>query len=497
MLTPATRQLRGLTAALSIGAFCAFAATTGSALAAPVRVLGSGGHVSVRNDPFLTTPAISPAPAGPASAARVAAAKKPNKKPKVPTVASVLKKLRTSHAIAPAEYTGYLNDWNAAQHSLRRLAGTRATELGAVIGNLQTFAARGQLTAPRLPVLFETLDRNRQWWTQGSLLSYGARVQFSGSQLVWEYYPGQGIELQVLGTFGAADGMYTAGPSHYNQMLSLVNEMIPLAVKRGGGLAWEYYFSFDGGSPPWTSAMSQGTAIEALTRAYEASHQPSYLAVASRALAIFSVAPPTGVGVRTSRGIRYLQYSFAPGAAIINAFLQTLIGLYDYAKVSGNPRASHLFALGNAEALAEVPHYDTGAWSLYQPGQEDTLDYHELVTGFLQQLCDRTGAQVYCTTANDFTADLKTLPQLTLLTHRTKSGKSSTISFDLSKISRVGIVIVHNGKTVFLTSAPFPYGEHSFSIPPLKPAGIYTVRLAATDLAGNFNRTIANIKVAR
>jgi hypothetical protein len=494
-LTSSTRQLRGLTGAVSIGAFCAFVATTGMALAAPVHVLGPGGKVSVRNDPFLSTLAIAPAPAGPAGAAHVASAKKPKKKP--PTVFSVLKKLRTANAITPADHTGYLSDWNAAQRSLRRLRGTRAIELGAVIANLQTLAVRNQLTASRLPVLFETLDRNRQWWTQGSLLSYGDRVQFTGSQLVWEYYPGQGIELQVLGTFGAADGMYTAGPSHYNQLLSLVDEMIPLAVQRGGGLVWEYYFSFDGGSPPWTSAMSQGTAIEALTRAYEASHQASYLSVAARALAILSDPPPTGVGVRTPRGIRYLQYSFAPGAAIINAFLQTLIGLYDYAKVSGNPRASSLFALGNAEALAEVPHYDTGAWSLYQPGEEDTLGYHELVIGFLQQLCARTSAQVYCTTANHFTADLKTAPQLTLLTHRTKSGRSATISFNLSKVSRVGIVIVHNGQTVFLTSAPFPYGEHSFSIPPLKPAGTYTVRLAATDLAGNFNRTISNIKVAR
>ena len=63
---------------------------------------------------------------------------------------------------------------------------------------------RGFPTPSRLPVLFQTLDRNRQWWTTGPLLSSGQRVEFTGSELVWEYYPGQGIQLQVLGTFGKA-----------------------------------------------------------------------------------------------------------------------------------------------------------------------------------------------------------------------------------------------------------------------------------------------------
>ncbi len=116
--------------------------------------------------------------------------------------------------------------------------------------------------------------------------------------------------------------------------------------------------------------------------------------------------------------MRFVQYSFAPSrsAEIINAFLQTLIGLYDYAQESGDAQASTLFAAGNAEAESEVPHFDTGAWSLYQPGQEDDLSYHELVTGFLQQLCSRTAAPVYCTTAQHFQADLVTPPQLSLLT---------------------------------------------------------------------------------
>ncbi len=322
-----------------------------------------------------------------------------------------------THAITPAQYGQYNGTFSAAIASEKRLRGTRKTELEAVVNNLHAIAASGQLTPSRLPVLFETLARNRQWWTTGPLLSSGQRVEFSGSNLVWQYYPGQGIELQVLGTFGKADGLYTAGSAEYPQLIALLNEMIPLAAQRGGGLTWEYYFKFDGGNPPWTSAMAQGTALEALTRGFQASGDGNYLQIAQQALPIFTRRAEDRRRERTTgRGIRYLQYTFAPSVSIINAFLQTLIGLYDYALESDNPEAMSLFQAGNAEAMAEVPHFDTGAWSLYQPGVEDDLSYHELVTGFLQQLCQRTDAPVYCTTADHFETYLKTPPVLTLLT---------------------------------------------------------------------------------
>ncbi len=365
-----------------------------------------------------------------------------------------------------------------------------------MIENLHSIAATGKLTPGRLPVLFQTLDYNRQWWASGTVPSASSYVEFTGSDLVWEYYPGQGIELQVLATFGKADGLYTAGPSDYPQMEALLAQMIPLAVNRGGGLVWEYYFQFGGGKPPWTSAMSQGTGIEALTRAYLASHDTSYLGLAHQALAVFTAPPPIGVRVPTAVGARYVQYTFTPGTSIINAFLQSLIGLYDYAQASHDPLAQQLFDAGNAEAEAEVPHFDTGAWSLYQPGVEDTLSYHELVTGFLQQLCQRTAAPVYCTAAQHFTAYLKTPPALQLLTQHVAKGKPATIQFSLSKVSQVGIVVIGpGGHTLFATSAGFGYGTRSFAVPALKHKGTYTIRLAATDLAGNFNRIVGTIQV--
>ena len=495
------RIVRGVAApllavlALALAAVLALAFPAG-AQAARVLVMGAGGHVSARQDPFVPTAAPTPAPSTVQATAAAAKPTKPRKPPQK-TVASELKRLRNSGAITPAQYSTYNSQWGAALGSERRLRGTRATELEAVIENLHNIAAAGKLTPGRLPALFETLNVNRQWWTTGPLIGSGQYVEFSGSQLVWEYYAGQGIELQVLATFGKADGLYTGGPSDYAEMLEVLSEIIPLAVNRAGGIVWEYYFRFDGGVPPWTSAMSQGTGIEALTRASEAFSDPNYLTLAHEALPVFTAPPPVGVRVPTTLGARYVQYTFEPNTLILNAFLQSLIGLYDYAQVSHDSEAQQLFAAGNAEAQSEVPRFDTGAWSLYQPGVEDTLSYHELVTGFLQQLCTRTQAPVYCVTAHQFTSYLTTPPTLQLLTQTVHKGKTSSISFQLSKYSHVGIVVVGpGGNTLFSTSASFGYGTPSFTVPPLKHKGTYTIHLSATDLAGNFNRIVGTIQVS-
>jgi hypothetical protein len=471
----------------------AVAAFPSSAIAAPVLVLGHDGRVTARNDPYITGPAITPAPARPAPLATAAATKRAPQR----TVLSELARLRSTGAIDAPTYRADTASYRAALTEEKHLRGTRRTELAAVTETMHNIAATRQLTASRLPALFTTLAANRQWWANGTLLSYGQRVEIAGSQVVWEYYPGQGIQLQVLGSFSKADALYTAGAASYPQMEQVLAQLIPLGAQRGGGLTWEYYFSFDGGSPPWTSAMSQATALEALARAYQATKNPYYLNVATRAMAIFSKPPPTGVNVPTTAGTRFLQYTFAPKLSIINAFLQTLIGLYDFGQVSGNPTAKQLFARGNAEALTEVPQFDTGAWSLYQPGVEDTLDYHELVTGFLQQLCTRTASPVYCTTAQHFTSYLTTPPVLTQLTQQAKTGHSFALSFRLSKVSHVGIAVRRGSSTPLYTSASFGYGVDHFTVPALHTPGTYSVTLTGTDLAGNSARATGTLAVGR
>jgi hypothetical protein len=80
------------------------AAFPSAAAAAPVLVLGRDGRATVRNDPFVTGPAVTPAPAGSSASpdAIVAAARKPKKRPPV-TFLSELARLYHSGALTAAQ----------------------------------------------------------------------------------------------------------------------------------------------------------------------------------------------------------------------------------------------------------------------------------------------------------------------------------------------------------------------------------------------------------
>ena len=317
-----------------------------------------------------------------------------------PSVTAALQSLQRSGQITPALYGNYYNAYVAAKRSLGRLSGTRRAELGAVMSNVQAMAASGYFIASRLPVIFLTLENNRKWWTTEPLLASGTRVSFPGSKIVWEYYGGQGIEIQWLGTFGEANGYYLSGHENSN-LRQLLGEVLPLATKRAGGIAWEYMFQFDGGRPPWTSGLSQGTALQVFARSWSRFHEPALLSAAQQALGIFEQAPSNGVRVKTPAGANYAEYTYAPSDRILNGFIQAVIGIYDYTQITKDPLGQKLFEEGDAEARAETPHYDTGAWSMYDQFSESNLNYHELLTEFLQHLCGRTrkGAPIPVTPA--------------------------------------------------------------------------------------------------
>lgn len=455
------------------------------------RVLVMDRHGRVHGALDRALPSADDAPPPAASAARRPVASAAAER----TVRGELQRLLAHHQIDAATAGRDRRAFDDAIRTARRLGGTRRAELQAVISTLHDVAARGQLTAARLPALFATLARNHQWWTTGSLLGYGQRVEFSDSELVWEYYPGQGIQLQVLGTFGKANGLWMAGDG--TKLRALLDEMIPLAASRGGALAWEYYFAFGGGTPPWTSGMAQATGIQALARAGQLLGDPLYLKTAGRALKLFSLPAPVGVRVPAPAGARYLLYSFDRGQLVVNAEIQTLVALHDYATLTGSATARALFDAGDRQARRDVVADDTGAWSLYQlGGEESDLSYHELLTGFLHNLCDRTHTPIYCTTADAYTRDLHAPPRLTLVTRHVRAGSSALVRFTLSKVSRVGMTIRRDsdGKTMLATSASVSHGTHAYAWSVPKAPGGYDVTLTGTDLAGNGGRTTGTIE---
>ena len=476
-----------------------------------------------------------------------------------PTVYGTLQSLNRSGALSAETYSEDSATYTGALVAVKHLSGTRRAELESVIANVQQIAAAGELIPSRLPAVMLTLENNVQWWSHEALPAADQHVSVPGSHLVWEYYPGQGIEIQWLATFGEANGYYDNG--HENtQLREVLEEAIPLATQRAGGIAWEYLFHFDGGAPPWTSGLSQGTALQALSRAYVRLKEPAFLTAAKQALGIFQTPPPAGVRVAQPAGTLYAEYTYAPTDRILNGFIQALNGLYEYAKLTGDPLGRQLFETGDAEARAITPSYDTGAWSKYDQYAESNLNYHELLTEFLQSLCRRTaqgeptpggagsnptppptsttpapttpsastptggatasaataggkssdgatasaatanppptpipGDQIYCTTAQRFTADLHTPPAIVLLTRKLPEGVRGGVQLSLSKVATVSLTVRRSATVVWTNSALVEGGKPRLLwVTPRKP-GTYSVSITAVDLAGNTATTSGTI----
>jgi D-glucuronyl C5-epimerase-like protein len=421
-----------------------------------------------------------------AVSAPVADAAKPRR-----TIKRELAKLYASGKIDRATYDVDRAIHADVKRTIRRLTGARKVELAGVLATVTGIAERGDMRASRLYPLFLTLQRNREWWSSQPLLGAGQRVTFAGSELVWQYVPGQGLQLHPLANFGKLNAYAKASKRNNARNGQLLDELMAVAVPRGGGLAWEYYFTFDGGRPPWVSSLAQGTGLQAIARsALKLRRMPELLPSIQKGLTLFEQAPPTGVRVETDAGAHYVQYSFWPGLRVLNGFVQSLVGLYDVAQITGDQRAARLFADGNRAAKAEVPAFDTGAWSYYSRDaitRESDLHYHLVLRDFLTSLCDRTAEPVYCTAEDHFTSYLTVPPELSLRTTRLRGGKTGTLRFSLSKISSATLrVTAPSGRQVLSVAAGVVgRGTRTVAWKVPRRLGAYSVRVDATDLAGN------------
>jgi hypothetical protein len=477
----------------------------------------------------------------------------------VVSVRRALRRAYHAGDIDQATYASYGDIYSRAKSAWHRLSGNRRDELGSVITTVNQFAARGLLTASRMAPVFLELERNVQWWSRTSAapaptpgtdnhvpqkrtacttagrIAAGPRVQFKGDPLTLQYYPGSGLRFQPLANWGAANALYNAcagintepgTPCEPDELRALLDRLVAMAARRHGFLAWEYYFSIYGGRPPWVSGIATGSALSALSRSallfkQQEEQQPApaqptggstpttttpqpppdqhdsayYLDVARRALPVYEHRAPTGIRAPTAHGNHYLIYSFS-GLRVGNAFLESLIGLWDYWQASGDKTAQALFVRGDREARHELPLLDTGAWSLYSlGGAESDLNYQRVIRDFAEGLCERTKASLYCSKAARFDKYLHTPSKVAILGPKTaRVKKPARIAIRVDKISCLTIQILRGSKVVYQPTWYFPRGVHSFTWTPRK-SGSYHVHVLARDLMSRQSRADADLRV--
>lgn len=458
------------------------------------------------------------------------------------SVPGAIDRLRKRGDITKKQASSYKKDWSTSVRATKRMSRARRAELNAVLANTRAMAASKQLTASRVPAVMLTVVRNRDWWMKGPSLRAGGRTRFRGSQLVWQYYAGQGLQIQWLGTFGRANALWSFGGKD-DELDELLTEARALAASRAGGIAYEYLFKFGSGKPPWVSGLTQGTALTAFSRGALRLKESDYFNDARAALGIFERKPPAGVRVTTGAGVHYLQYSYAPAQRVGNGFVQALNGLHDFALFANNDKAWNLFASGEKNLRRELPRFDTGAWTLYQrtasgsktvPGNESTLDYHKLFAQFLTGLCSRltddqkrigakaaqtsggaspgstptpstsepdrsdvagrTSPTRYCDASTRFKSYLRQKPTLKITKRTLTQRKRGTVVVKVDKVSFVTLAVSQGSRTLASESRQMSYGTHRLRVSPTGRSRV-KVLVTATDLAGNRTSKTMQLRV--
>ena len=409
------------------------------------------------------------------------------------TVAGALRYAWLTGRISPAAYRGYRSIHAQARVTLGRLEGLRAVELGTVLGTVDALAAEHMLTPSRLRPAMLVLRRNTDFWSRAAVPFAGHRVTFGRDAAVFQYYPGHGIQLQPLASWGKVN--WLAGtclrdrplgrrrsPCPVRKLRRAVDGLLALAARRGGSFpAWEHYFSWAGGTPPWISGMSQATAVSALARAARALDEPRWRRAAHAALGAFRAPPPVGV----DGGDHFLMYSFAPGLRIFNGELQAVSGIGELASLHGDRRALALFRRGERGARATVAAADTGAWSLYSfAGRESTLGYHRLIDEFLGDMCDRTDRRVYCDAHVRFSRYEQEPTRIAIAPlRRLHARRATTVRFAISKMSTVKVRLWGEKGLRLSRDLSLPYGEHELDWTPPR-RGRFKLRIEAQGPSG-------------
>jgi hypothetical protein len=395
--------------------------------------------------------------------------------------------------IDASEADDYRGAASAAATVLPKLPSSRYRNLAAVVHQVAGFW-KGY-DEPRGRTLFAMLDFNTRWFASHWDQKSGTDVVDYSDGVWYRAFPGVGFQFHPLENFGKLNNFVAA--KNDIRAAQLAQSLLDRSVVRGGGLAWEYYFRFGGGRPPWVSGMAQAVAAQALARAGARLADPRLTSAAHR---VYNTVPGLTRHVATGPWIRLYAFS---GVTVLNAQLQTIVSLQDYAAQTGDPDAAALAQQLQGAATALLPRFDTGYWSLYSlGGDEAPLGYHKFVVRLLTTLAKRTSDGTFATYAQRFGDDLREPP---VVKEGSGPGPIYPWPADGYRDSASYRVWFSKRSTVrlLIDDAPKPFvvsrGWHWIAWAPGKLApGMYTPDLRAIDVVGNASETgLAPVEVRR
>lgn len=318
----------------------------------------------------------------------------------------------------------------------------------------------------------ETLRVNRDQRARGGAGLPSVRAR---SGVVYRRYGDRGYQFQPLASFGRVNAAMDAGERARARRLA--RALVARAVHTRHALSWEYPFGIYGARARWTSGLTQAVAAQALARVG--------LLRAAR-LAFAAIEPRLIIELPQGPWVRL--YSFS-NVVVLNAQLQALLSLRQYASLSRDVRAERMTDELARTSKVLLPRFDTGWWSRYElRGGPASLAYHRYVTALLWKLSHALHGSVWAHHAGRFRADWRQPPRLVPLAQTrhvylraTGARSQARLVFRVSKPAEL---TVHMGDAS--ATAWRPAGRHVLLWrPAVRTPSSVTASISATDYAGN------------
>lgn len=158
-------------------------------------------------------------------------------------------------------------------------------------------------------------------------------------------------------------------------------------------------FSFESPNSPYSS-MAQGEGISLLLRVYQETQNEKYLLGAKKAKD-FMIIPIEAGGTTQYLGEDVLFFEFTDKPLVLNGWIFSLWGLWDYAKYFDDIEVEKLLQKSLSTLEKKLPSFDMKYWSKYDIEKRITSPfYHRLHIAQLRVMYDLTGKEIYLQYAN-------------------------------------------------------------------------------------------------
>lgn len=171
-----------------------------------------------------------------------------------------------------------------------------------------------------------------------------------------------------------------------SQFLTLCNWLVEHQDDKGG---WDTWQTLRGQCYLRYSAMTQGQALSVLSRALKLTSDSRYQQTAEKTVNILLTSVKEGgVTYFEENGVFLEEAPSQPRNTILNGWIFSLFGLYDYNLVLDDRRARDMFELSIDTLAQYLPSYDNGYWSYYDSQTHlSSPFYHSLHISQLEALC--------------------------------------------------------------------------------------------------------------